>query len=102
MDFSLTRKELFETYSTTPTHNMVFTGIDIVDGKVKKWLVENSWGENRGKKGYFLMLDDWFDNYVQEVVVHKRYIPQEILALFRTQPTVLPPWDPMVEASTDE
>ena len=102
MNFSLSRKELFETYSTTPTHNMVFTGIDIADGKVNKWLVENSWGENRGKKGYFVMLDDWFDNYVQEVVVHKRYIPPDILALFKTQPTILPPWDPMVEAVNEK
>jgi bleomycin hydrolase len=97
MDFTLTREELFETYSSIPTHNMVFTGIDIVDGKVKKWLVENSWGESRGKKGYFTMLDDWFDNYVQVVVVNKRYIPKDILALFKTQAEVLPPWDPMVK-----
>jgi len=96
MDFSMDRRELFETYSTTPTHNMVFTGIDIVDGKVKKWLVENSWGETRGRKGYFTMLDEWFDDYVQEIVVNKKYLPQDILAVFSTQATVLPPWDPMV------
>jgi bleomycin hydrolase len=100
MDFTMTRRELFETYSTTPTHNMVFTGIDIVDGKVKKWLVENSWGEARGRKGYFTMLDEWFDSYVQEVVVHKRYIPQEIVALYKTQALVLPPWDPMTWSVT--
>jgi bleomycin hydrolase len=97
MDFTLTREELFETYSSIPNHNMVFTGIDIVDGKVKKWLVENSWGESRGKKGYFTMLDDWFDNYVQVVVVNKRYIPKDVLAIFKTEAEILPPWDPMVK-----
>jgi|GEM_PF-6064183 len=51
MDFNLSRAELFETYSSSPGHNMVFTGIDIVDGKIIKWLVENSWG-NKGKEGY--------------------------------------------------
>jgi bleomycin hydrolase len=95
IDFTMTRKELFETFSTIPTHNMVFTGIDIVDGKVKKWLVENSWGESRGRKGYFTMLDEWFDYYVQEVVVHQKYVPKELQAVFSTKPTVLPPWDPM-------
>jgi len=97
MDFALSREELFESYSSIPTHNMVFTGIDIVDGKVKKWLVENSWGDARGKRGYLYMLDGWFDQYVQEVVVHKRYIPKDLLAVFQTKAVVLPPWDPMTE-----
>lgn len=98
MDFTLSRKELFETYSSTPNHNMVFTGIDIAGGKPEKWLVENSWSEKPGKKGYFTMTDEWFDRYVQVIVVHKKYILPEILALFTTTPEKLPPWDPMFHA----
>lgn len=98
MDFSLTRQELFETYSCSPNHNMVFTGVDIVDGRVRKWLVENSWGGASGKGGYLVMRDDWFDLYVQEVVLRKKYIPKKILALFDTKAETLPPWDPMVQA----
>ena len=95
MDFDLSRKELFETYSSIPTHNMVFTGIDIVDGKIQKWLVENSWGEKAGKKGYSSMTDAWFDKYVQVLAVHKKYVPKDVLALFDTKADILPPWDPM-------
>ncbi len=102
IDFSLSRTELFETYSSIPTHNMVFTGIDTLGGKVRKWLVENSWGESRGKKGYLIMLDDWFDKYVQVVVIHRKYLPSEILAQFKTPSTMLPPWDPMVKTLTME
>jgi bleomycin hydrolase len=98
MDFSLSRKELFETYSSIPNHNMVFTGVDMVDGKPVKWLVENSWGDKIGKKGYLLMLDGWFDRYVQVVVVHKKYIPDELLKVFSSKAEVLPPWDPMMKA----
>ena len=97
IDFSMTRRELFETYSSIPTHNMVFTGIDIQDGKVKKWLVENSWGDSKGKNGYFIMMDDWFDLYVQEVVVHKKYSPKDVLEAFKSKATMLPAWDPMME-----
>jgi bleomycin hydrolase len=98
MDLSLSRKELFETYSSIPTHNMVFTGVDVAGGKPVKWLVENSWGDKSGKKGMLLMLDEWFDRYVQVVVVQKRYIPADLLAVFSTEATVLPPWDPMMKA----
>jgi bleomycin hydrolase len=97
MDFTLSRKELFETYSSTPNHNMVFTGVDIMDGKPRKWLVENSWSEKPGKKGYFTMTDDWFDNYVQVIVVNKKYIPEKILEILKTPAEVLPPWDPMFD-----
>jgi bleomycin hydrolase len=30
-----------------------------------------------------------------EVVVEKRFVPAEILALLETDPVPLPPWDPM-------
>lgn len=99
MDFTLSRRDRFETYSSVPNHNMVFTGIDLDGDKVRKWLVENSWGDKKGKQGFFLMLDEWFDRYVQVVVLRKKYIPGEILALFETKPEILPPWDPMVSSA---
>jgi bleomycin hydrolase len=97
LDFNLSRKELFETYSSIPTHNMVFTGIDILNGKIKKWLVENSWGDGKGKRGYFYMSNEWFDKYVQVVVLNKKYIPKEIQDIFKTKSEMLPPWDPMMK-----
>lgn len=102
MDFSLSRRELFETYSSIPIHNMVFTGIDTVDGNVRKWLVENSWGDKSGKRGYLLMMDDWFDQYVQVVVIRKKFVPKGLLALFDTKAETLPPWDPMVQAIREQ
>jgi bleomycin hydrolase len=95
MDLSLDRKGLFETHRSTPNHNMVFTGVDIRDGKPEKWLVENSWGEKPGKKGYFTMLDGWFDLYVDVVVVPRSFVPQEVLAVFNSKAETLPPWNPM-------
>ncbi len=96
MDFKMSREGLFESYSCSPTHNMVFTGIDILDGKVKKWLVENSWGVSKGKEGYLYMLDDWFNQFVQVIVVNKKYIPKELLEIYNTKASMLPPWDPML------
>lgn len=78
------------------THAMVFTGVDLDDaGNARKWRVENSWGEKIGDKGFLVMSDAWFDAYMYEVVVDKRYVPAALLPLLEADPIVLPPWDPM-------
>ncbi len=78
------------------THAMVFTGVDVDDsGKPIKWRVENSWGKENGDKGYLLMTDKWFDEYLYEVAVSKKYLSPELLQVLDTEPVVLPPWDPM-------
>ena len=77
------------------THAMVFTGVDIQDGKIEKWRVENSWGDKVGSKGYFIMTDKWFDEFLYEVVVDKKYVPKEIQEIAKQKPIELNPWDPM-------
>lgn len=57
--------------------------------------MENSWGEDRGEKGYLVMTADWFKEFVFEVVVDKSIVPQEVLNVFQQDPVVLPAWDPM-------
>ncbi len=101
MPFKLSRKELFETNSTLPTHAMVFVGLDEQNGKIGKWLVENSWGTKAGKDGYYTITDDWFDLFIQAVVINKKYVSPEVLKLFSTEPTVIPPWDPMYKSFTN-
>lgn len=61
----------------------------------KKLRVENSWGEDRGEKGYLVMSADWFKEFGFEVVVDKKYVPEDILRVFDQEPIVLPAWDPM-------
>ncbi len=63
-----------------------------------KWLVENSWGEKGGKKGYYTMMDGWFDTFVQVVVVPRSVVPKAVLDVFGAKAEVLPPWDPMMSA----
>jgi bleomycin hydrolase len=78
------------------THAMVFSGVDLdASGKPRKWRVENSWGEKIGDKGFLVMTDRWFDEYMYEVVVQKKYVSPKILAVLKTAPVKLRPWDPM-------
>ena len=78
------------------THAMVFTGVDLDDsGQPIKWRVENSWGTKLGDKGYMVMADSWFDEFLYEVMVSKKHLSPKLLEVLDTEPVVLPPWDPM-------
>ncbi len=78
------------------THAMVLTGVDLDEAqRPRKWRVENSWGDKIGDKGYMVMSDAWFDEYLYEVVVSKSKLPPELLAVLDTEPIELPLWDPM-------
>ncbi len=80
------------------THAMVITGVDLVDGQPTKWKVENSWGDKVGTKGYFVMSDSWFDEFVYQIVINKRFLTDEMKRIETEEydhPTVLAPWDPM-------
>ncbi len=78
------------------THAMVFQGVNLdAEGKPTRWRVENSWGDDRGKKGYDIMSDAWFSDYVYQVVVDKKYLTAEERAAYEMKPIVLAPWDPM-------
>lgn len=41
------------------------------------------------------MTDDWFSEFVYEVVVDKKLLSPDVLDVMQQEPTVLPAWDPM-------
>ena len=96
-EFSLDKASRLEYGESKMTHAMLFTGVDLdSNGKPIKWRVENSWGERNGEKGYYIMSDEWFDQYLYEIVVNKKYLESDIVDLYEKQDAeLLPPWDPM-------
>lgn len=94
-DFPMSKSERLDYGDSVMTHAMVFTGVDIKNKKPIKWRVENSWGEDHGKKGYDIMSDSWFDEFMYEVVIHKKHLPAKIVKKYKSKPIALPPWDPM-------
>jgi bleomycin hydrolase len=82
-----------------PNHAMVLVGMDTTEtGDTRKWLVENSWGTDSGDKGYYTMNDTWFDRYVFNVILPKKYLPEDVRKLLDKKTKTIPSWDPMREA----
>ena len=80
------------------THAMVISAVHLdANGRPVRYKVENSWGDAVGDKGYFVMTDAWFEEYVYQIVVPKALAPRDLVAIFEgKEKTVFPPWDPMV------
>ena len=96
VSFPLNKAERLDYGHSLMTHAMVFLGVNLDEqGKPNRWRVENSWGKEPGKDGYYVMSDDWFTEYTYQVVVHKKYLSSEALAQLEAEPVMLQPWDPM-------
>ncbi len=96
-EFSMDKATRLEYGDSQMTHAMLFTGVDLNNkGDVKKWRVENSWGNKGGDKGYHIMSNKWFEEYNYEVVVHKSYLSKKFVNIYENSKAVqLEPWDPM-------
>jgi len=77
------------------SHAMTITGVNIIKGQPNRWKVENSWGVDNGVNGYYIMDEKWFEDYVYEVVINKKYLTAKELEEAAQEPTVLPAWDSM-------
>lgn len=76
------------------THAMNITGVDLDDeGQPINWKVENSWGEENGKKGTFSMSDDWFKEYTFELIVDRKFVSEEYLKGLEEEHIMAEPWD---------
>jgi bleomycin hydrolase len=93
--FTLGKSDRLLYHETQMTHAMLFTGVDVLDGATRKWRVENSWGADKGKDGFYTMNDSWFDEFVFEIAARRSGLSPDLQAALDTAPIVLPAWDPM-------
>ena len=97
---NLTKEEKLKTYSALPNHAMVIVGYhdeknEKNEDKIVRWKIENSWGQKAPTDGYLLMTDEWFDQYLFQIVVNKSKLTKEELDLMKTPPSIIKPWDPL-------
>lgn len=94
LNLSMTKEEMLDARVSAMNHAMVFTGVNLVDDKPTRWKIENSWGDQIANKGFFICSDTWFDKYVYEAAINKKYLTDEQRKALEDTPSVLEPWDP--------
>lgn len=89
------KAERLDYHESVLTHAMTFTGVNLDEnGKALEWQVENSWGDENGKKGIYSMSDEWFTEYNYEIMVDKKYVDEKWLKALDEEIIELEPWDP--------
>ena len=103
IQFGMEKADRLRFGQTMMTHAMLFTGVDVVDGKPRRWTVENSWGsEDSGEKGFYTMNDNWYDEHMFEIAAPRDYLTDEMKSGLEGDPIVLPAWDPMGSLAREE
>ena len=95
MNLSMNKADMLDYAHSKMNHAMVLTGVSLKDDNPIKWKIENSWGDKTGHKGYYMASDSWFNRFVYQAVIHKKYFNQQQLEALNTKPILLKPWDPM-------
>ncbi|WP_321480099.1 C1 family peptidase [uncultured Bacteroides sp.] len=94
--FGMSKSQRIQTFASGSSHAMTLMAVDLDrDGKAHKWMVENSWGADKGYKGHLIITDKWFDEYMFRLVVQKKYATSKVLEILKQKPIRLPAWDPM-------
>ena len=95
VDYGMSKADRLRYGQTMMTHAMLFTGVDVYEGKPRRWRVENSWGDDSGQKGFYTMNDNWYDEHMFEIASPKKYLTEKMVEGLETVPIVLEAWDPM-------
>lgn len=90
------KKARILTRQSGSSHAMTLIGCDTdINDKPVKWEFENSWGSSSGHNGYLTFTDDWFNEYMFRLVIHKKYLDDKALQSLKQKPVQLPVWDYM-------
>ncbi|MDU1662807.1 MAG: C1 family peptidase [Peptoniphilus harei] len=97
VEYNLSKEERLDYKESLMTHAMVFVGCDYDEEnkKINRYKVENSWGKDAGDRGYLVMSDEWFDEYMYQALINKKFLDEKVIKAYSEEPIHLKPWDPM-------
>lgn len=94
-DVTFDKAAMLDFHASVMNHAMCITGYNLKGDLINRWKIENSWGKDVGNQGYYVMSNTWFDHFVYQAVIKKKYLSEVELAALKEEPKVLAPWDPM-------
>ena len=91
----LSKGEKLDYRTACVSHAMTFVGVNLDENKKpNRYKVENTWGTENGKKGFYIMDAAWFDEYVYEIYVPSKYVDPELVEKYRKAETIeVPPFN---------
>lgn len=96
VSLQMDKKARILTRQSGSSHAMTLIGCDTDENDVPtKWEFENSWGAGSGNGGYLTFTDEWFDEYLFRIVLHRNYLSEKAIQALDSEPILLPAWDYM-------
>ena len=95
LEIQFDKSQMLDYHQSAMNHAMVIVGVNLDKGTPTKWKIENSWGKDAGEGGFYVMSASWFDRFVYQAVINKKYLNADELKALEAEPIVVPPWDPM-------
>lgn len=90
----LSKEEALSMYGIDFHHVMLITGVHIENEKVIRWKIEDSYGDKVHKDGYYIMNDNFFDDFVIEVIIDKKYLTKKQLEILNQEPILFDATEP--------
>lgn len=82
----LTKKEALDTNDIWLDHAMTCCGVHLVDNKPIRWKIEDTRGAQVKVNGYYIMNDNYFNEFVLNVIINKKYLSKKQLELLDQKP----------------
>ena len=85
---SLSKREGLDFSEIHLSHCMTIIGVNIVDEHIERWKVEDSYGAGPDEKpnGYYTMNDNYFDKFVMDIIINKKYLTEEQKKMLDQEP----------------
>lgn len=82
LDFNpLTKEEALNLHDIEMHHAMTFCGVHLLEDRPMRWKIEDSYGDKEKVNGYYIMNDNFFNEFVLSVIIDKKYLSSEQLKL---------------------